>query len=185
MFQLDQNIFYFINSTLSNGFFDQIMPTLTDLHKEPFAQYCLVPLLLLFWFYKEKSRMLPLLLGLVITVGATDFACYRLLKPSFKRQRPPAIESTINIRTDRYAGYSFPSSHAANNFAFATYLSLCYPALTPFLVLIATFGAFSRVYVGVHYPLDVLAGALVGCFFGLFFFRLFVIILKEKFIKPK
>ena len=58
--------------------------------------------------------------------------------------------------------YSFPSAHAANSFAQATLFSLIYPRLAPVLLSIAFVVSLSRVYVGVHYPLDVLFGALLG-----------------------
>jgi len=57
---------------------------------------------------------------------------------------------------------SFPSGHAATSFAAATMLSLSFPRFAPFLYVLAAAIAFSRVYVGVHYPLDVIGGAALG-----------------------
>lgn len=185
MLDWDKDLFYFINTNLTHPFLDAIMPTLTDLHKIPALGMIGIPIILTFWFFKKRTKMIPVLLGLCVTVGATDLFNYRLLKPTFQRPRPPAVEQAINIRSDRYAGYGFPSNHAANNFAGATFLSLCYPALSPVLFGFAAVVAFSRVYVGVHYPLDVIVGGLIGWIFGLFFFKIFEIILYRRFCGKK
>lgn len=173
----DVALFHFINSTLSNAFFDWLMPTVTDLHKNFYFQWLVLPILLAFWLYKKRGRALPVLVGCVICVGIVDGVTYRILKPTFKRERPPVAEKEIQLRTDRFSGYSFPSNHAANNLTAAAFLSSCYPALTPLFYGIAVTIAFSRVYVGVHYPADVLIGGLLGAIFGLLFFRLWGIIL--------
>jgi len=153
------------------------MPVLTDLHKNPIFVKALLPLIIITWVFRKRLQVLPVILGLALCIGAVDNFTYRVLKPSFKRERPPAVETHINIRSDRYAGYSFPSNHAANNFAGATFLSFCYPALTPVFYAVASLIAFSRVYVGVHYPGDVLAGGLLGVIFGLFFLKFWFILL--------
>jgi undecaprenyl-diphosphatase len=176
MQNLDQSLFILINSDWSNALFDSIMPVATDLHKNPIFQFWILPPLLVFWMYRRRGEVLPVFLGVALCIALVDNFTYRVLKPSFQRERPPAVETTIELRTDRYAGYGFPSNHAANNFAGAAFFSYCYPALTPVYFGIAGLVAYSRVYVGVHYPGDVIAGALLGLFFGLFFFRFWVII---------
>ncbi len=176
---IDQSLFIFINSGMSNSFFDWLMPAITDLHKNKIFSRLVVPIILSLWIYRKRWKVLPVLVGVSICIGLVDNFTYRLLKPSFERPRPPAVEKEIQLRTDRYAGYSFPSNHAANNFAGATFFSACYPALTPVFYAVASLVAFSRVYVGVHYPGDVLGGGLVGVIFGLFFFRIWVIIWKR------
>jgi len=82
------------------------------------------------------------------------------LKYSFNRERPDIIYKERLFRT-RFTP-SFPSGHTASSFAFATSLSSAYPKLRVLLFGYAIFSGFAQVYVGNHYPLDVLAGAILG-----------------------
>lgn len=176
MYELDQSLFTFINLKMTNPFFDWLMPLVTDLHKNTVFIAFFLPTLLIFWLYKGRSKALLKILTLALMLGTLDNFNHRILKKSFQRERPPLVEREFKLRAPHHNGYSFPSNHAANNFAGATFLSYCYPALSWPLFLVASTIAFSRVYVGVHYPFDVLAGALVGIIFGFSFFRVFVII---------
>jgi undecaprenyl-diphosphatase len=88
------------------------------------------------------------------------------LKRVFERPRPyvpfPDPEPLVGTGLD----YAFPSGHAATSFAGATVLSRAAPRLAPVFFLLAAAVAWSRVYVGVHYPSDVLAGAVLGVLVG-------------------
>ncbi|MGZ8741084.1 MAG: phosphatase PAP2 family protein [Gaiellaceae bacterium] len=84
------------------------------------------------------------------------------LKALLDRPRPPLRYAEPKTLVPVPHDASFPSGHAATSFAAATMLSFAFPRLAPFLYVLAAGVAFSRVYVGVHYPLDVLGGALLG-----------------------
>jgi undecaprenyl-diphosphatase len=102
------------------------------------------------------------LLGLtIIAVALADWSAMGL-KALVDRPRPPLryVEPEPLVRTPHDG--SFPSGHAATSFAAATILSFAFPRLAPFLFVLAALIAWSRVYVGVHYPLDIIGGAILG-----------------------
>ena len=84
------------------------------------------------------------------------------LKPAIERDRPPVSRPVPEPLLETPSTFSFPSGHATVSFACATVLALAVPRLRMPLYALATLIAFSRVYVGVHYPFDVLAGAVLG-----------------------
>jgi undecaprenyl-diphosphatase len=101
-------------------------------------------------------------LGLtIIAVALADWAATGL-KALIDRPRPPLryAEPEPLVRTPDSG--SLPSGHAATSFAAATILSFAYPRLAPFLFVLAALVSWSRVYVGVHYPLDIVGGAVLG-----------------------
>jgi undecaprenyl-diphosphatase len=102
------------------------------------------------------------LLGLtIIAVALADWSAMGI-KALVDRPRPPLryAEPDPLVRTPHDA--SFPSGHAATSFAAATIMSFAFPRLAPFLFVLAALVAWSRVYVGVHYPLDIIGGAVLG-----------------------
>lgn len=116
---------------------------------------------LLFFFIKKLSFKKDFLF--ITLVYFTSFVINNLLlKELFKRERPSIsyemLQPLINIPNS----YSFPSGHAASSFVGATILSYYFPKYKIIFYSLAILIAFSRVYVGVHYPSDVIIGALIG-----------------------
>lgn len=113
---------------------------------------------LAFW---AQRPVLPTMVLVAATVWATDLVTLGL-KRLVGRERPyeAVLDPAPLLRAD--VGLSFPSGHAATSFAGAVLLAYLFPRVAPGLVLLAALVASSRVYVGAHYPADVLAGAAVG-----------------------
>ncbi len=117
---------------------------------------------------------------LALTVGFADFTSASLIKPAVARIRP--CRDVITVKTDITrvgcgTGYSFPSTHATDHFAMAAFLTLVFYKKWPWITFWATFWAgvicLAQVYVGVHYPFDVLGGAIYGTLVGSLFAFLF------------
>ncbi|MFZ1978935.1 MAG: phosphatase PAP2 family protein [Bacteroidota bacterium] len=158
---IDTILFYFINHTLQNGFFDFFMPVLTDYAKQKVVLGFAIALVL--WMLirgKPNIRLAAILL--ILTIVVSDQLNSFVIKSLFARIRPCHVLHDVHLLVGCGSGYSFPSSHAVNNFAGAMVLAFCIPRWRWAFFGFASLIAFSRVYVGVHYPFDVLGGALVG-----------------------
>lgn len=137
------------------------MPFLTDLNKKP-GVLVVVALVWIALFVQGGSKGRTVALLLIPTIVLSDQLNSAVLKSVFDRLRPCFTLPDVHLLVPCGSGRSFPSSHAVNNFAGAFVVSFFYPKLTWWMYGFAAVVAFSRVYVGVHYPSDVLAGALVG-----------------------
>lgn len=119
------------------------------------------------------------LIGLTLTIVCADQVTSSLMKPHFERLRPsrdPAISEMVHIVNDYRGGrFGFASSHAANTFGVATLLVLLLRKRYPFigwLFLWAALVSYTRIYLGVHYPGDLIVGGALGAFFGWLFYLL-------------
>ena len=171
--RIDYAIFHFINDTLGNPLFDAVMPVFTDMHKLDWFTYFVVPLGLVFYAWKFRTKAAKVIFGLILSVACADNISVRLIKPLFQRARPPRAGIELNLRTDRFGGWSMPSNHATNIFAAATFISHFHPAASAIVFTIAGLVCFSRVYVGVHFPFDILVGALLGSLVAFLIAKLF------------
>ena len=157
--EIDKNLMVFLNKTLSNPIFDILMPIITN---QKFLTIIGVILILYLGFYSGKRGKITLIV-LIFAAGISDAVCAQIIKPWVGRIRPShEFLEYINLLVSKGGKWSFPSNHAANSFAFATILSYFYDKNKTMIFSIASVIAFSRVYVGVHYPLDIIFGSLLG-----------------------
>jgi len=162
--QLDQELFLFINQKFTNTFFDIFFPFFTNLFYQKWMAGGVVPLLLIFWIYKKRKQALKQILVLLIMIGVTDGLCYYGIKSFYKKPRPNHItELNSEVRVPYGPkSPSFPSNHMANTTALVSFLSWVFPQGTIFYWIYAFLMGYSRVYVGVHFPIDVIGGAFIG-----------------------
>ncbi|MBC8173212.1 MAG: phosphatase PAP2 family protein [Chitinophagales bacterium] len=181
---LDERLFTFVNQTLENNFFDAILPPIRG--KNFWVPLYLLITGIIIWKYKWKGLVLVILL--IANATASDQISSAVVKPAVNRTRPcqdPAFKEHVILRIDRCSpGKSFTSSHATNTFAFATLLTLLfrkrYKWVFPVSFLWAFSISFAQIYVGVHYPFDILAGMLLGITIAVIIFTLAKLFLFER-----
>lgn len=155
---LDVTLFRLINEGGQNSFFDWFMPFMTDL-----KNFTYVLIAMGIWVvYRERSAGLVFLVLIGITLAITDQFSNHVLKECLGRIRPCRALMNVRMLTDCNTSYSFPSAHAVNIFAAAYFVSQPFRRLNFLWYAIAAVVAYSRVYIGIHYPMDVIGGAGIG-----------------------
>ncbi|MEO6693594.1 MAG: phosphatase PAP2 family protein [Ignavibacteria bacterium] len=160
--KIDEALFYFVNVSLANPVTDRLMPFITE-RNNWFIFYVLIWLYLMFKGGRRGKITAILIVPLILL---SDQFSNNIIKTFFQRIRPCHILPDINLLIGCSDAYSFPSIHAVNNFAAATLFSYFYPRMKYFLYAGAFIISVSRIFVGVHYPFDVIGGAVIGILFG-------------------
>jgi len=170
---LDTDIFLFLNG-MHSPLWDYTMTLVT-----------LTPLWLLFYgtilfiiAKKYGKKSLFIFVAITLLIICSDQLA-GVLKHSVERLRPsnnPALTNLVHVFFRKGGQFGFVSAHAANTFAFATFSLLLFKNLryTAFIIPWAMLIAYSRIYLGVHYPGDVLGGALVGIGLGIGIYKLLI-----------
>jgi len=176
LIQFDKQLFYLINHGLSNPVFDVLMPVI----RNPYVWAPLYAFIVGASIYRYQKAGIYVIVLLALTFGIADFGSATVIKSIVHRVRPcncSALTKTIVERVPCGSGYSFPSAHASNHFAIAIFLCFIFGSRYKWVWASALIWAFcisfAQVYVGVHYPLDVIGGALYGLLVGWLFALLF------------
>ena len=163
LLDFDIALFRFINSTLANPVADAILPALN--HAAPFVPFLVVAGLWIAWQSSVRSWLMGLALAAALILG--DELIFDGLKDVVNRGRPAStLENVRVLASGARGGASFPSSHAANAFLAAAVLCYFLPRWKRPILGCAAVVGFSRIYVGVHYPSDVVAGGILGWLCG-------------------
>lgn len=175
--QADHTLFYLINKELSFSSLDNIMLLVRQ-------AYTWIPLyffFLLFFYSNCRTFLLPIVVFTLVTFALSDFTSASILKPLIGRLRPchdPSLQFSINNIAACGGIFSMPSSHASNHFGLASFWFLVIKHTLNrkwyWLWFWAFIIGYSQIYVGVHFPGDIIAGALLGTAIGYFTYYLFL-----------
>jgi 4-amino-4-deoxy-L-arabinose transferase-like glycosyltransferase/membrane-associated phospholipid phosphatase len=156
--QWDTGLFLFLNRDCQNRLFDLLMPVITQ------RWYLIVLPFLLLFLLKERRKALGVFGVVLFSVLLAD-SLGNVLKSFVARQRPCNVLEGINLLVGCSSSFAMPSNHATNVFAFTVpFLVMTRDRVRYLFLFIAALVALSRVFVGVHYPGDIIGGALTGAF---------------------
>ena len=173
--QIDTAVFQFFNG-MHAPFFDRFMMLFT-------GRFIWIPMYAAILLVLLKTRGLKsagiYVLGIALAITLTDQTCATYIRPLVERMRPSNLDnplSAFTIVVDDYRGgdYGFPSCHSANSFALATFLAFLFRSrrIRMFIFGWAILNSYTRLYLGVHYPGDLLVGAIIGSAFGYLCYRI-------------
>jgi undecaprenyl-diphosphatase len=160
MMTFEFQILNFIQTHLRSGVMDAAMKTVSFLGTGGAVWILLAAVM----FLKKDTRTASVSMCLAVCIGVV--VCSLIIKPLAARLRPCDINAAVQLLVARPDDYSFPSGHTTAAFAAASCLLFCGDKLWPYLMVFAVIMAFSRLYLYVHFPTDVLAGCILGFICG-------------------
>ena len=176
LLKLDHSIWVKINNEWHFRLLDEIMPIMRN-------QYTWAPVyafLFFFSIWKFGKKGLFWSLAYFISFALCDYISAGIIKEAVMRLRPcndPINSLHMRLLVECGSGYSFPSSHATNHFGMSLFLYFSfgkfYKWIKPTVIIWAALVAYAQVYVGVHYPIDVFTGAIIGSLIGFLIAKLF------------
>lgn len=160
LYDLDKGILFFIHSNLHFPLLDRFMILATHAGDKGLVWLLIVGVLLFSGKYRYVGVLTLVGLALNALIGE------QFLKFVFQRPRPYVDFPFVDLLVGKYGSFSFPSGHTASSFAAAFILSRYLKRFSLFFWILAVVISFSRVYLFVHYPSDVLGGIVLGLFCG-------------------
>ena len=173
LISLDKDLFLYLNG-FHNTFFDYLMTIFTS--EIIWGPFYITTLVIIAKKYGKKSILIFISIGILI-LCSDQFA--GVLKHSIQRLRPshdPELSLITHIFFNKGGLYSFVSAHSANAFAFATFTILLFKnnVYTIFIIPWAILVAYTRIYLGLHYPGDIIGGMILGVLLGIGIFKLMI-----------
>ncbi len=171
---IDTQLFIFLNG-INSPFWDQVMWWFSG----KFFWLPMYLIMIAYIIFKQRWKAIITLLFIALVVTLADQISVHAFKEVFQRLRPchnPELQDIVHLVNNKCGGlYGFVSSHAANTFAVAFFLKKLVEQkyFSVFIILWAVVVSYSRIYLGVHYPFDVIGGAILGSIIGISVFYLY------------
>ncbi len=165
----DNLVFYYFHSGIKNNYIDQFFILITHLGGLRFLTLLTLSLFFL------KPEVNPMLGWELTAVLASSHIFVHILKRVINRKRPYQKLADINHLVEPFESYSFPSGHTTASFAAAVILSFAFPQLSILFIFTASLVALSRIYLGVHYPSDILTAIIIALAFAFSIHNLIII----------